>query len=96
MNQRHGRRDANESTILSGVEQLGGLWLAGGPLDGWLFARGAWHLVEIKAAHKEGWKSEFTPEQILLLARLKERGIPYRVLRTEDDVLQLFGARRCA
>jgi hypothetical protein len=90
------RRDANEAAILSGVEALGGLWLPGPPLDGWLYARGTWHLVEVKDPRKEGWKSEFTPEQILLLARLNERHVPYAVLRTEDDVLRLFGARRSA
>jgi hypothetical protein len=93
---RHGRRDANEAAILSGVDALGGLWLAGPPFDGWLWNHSAWHLVEVKDPRKEGWASEFTDEQVRLRIRLNERQVPYHVLRTETEVLALMGARRSA
>ena len=93
---RHGRRDANEAAILSSVEALGGLWIQAGPFDGWLWDRRAWHLCEVKDPRKEGRKHEFTVDQSLLILRLTERRIPVYVLRTEADVLALFGARRSA
>ncbi len=93
---RAARRDANESAILSGVDALGGLWLPGQPFDGWLWDRHAWHLCEVKNPRKEGWASEFTDEQVRLRIRLNERHVPYHVLRTEADVLDLLGARRSA
>jgi hypothetical protein len=90
------RRDSNEASLLACVEPLGGFWLPTGPFDGWLWNRRAWHLVEIKRPDKEGWRSEFTDEQLRLLIRLKERHVPYHVLRTEADVLTLMGAVRAA
>lgn len=96
MKPRYGRRDANEPELVRCLEPLGGLWVPAGPFDGWAWDRFRWHLCEIKDPRKEGWKDEFTPEQILLLAKLNPRGIPVRVLRTEADVLALMGARRSA
>jgi hypothetical protein len=93
---RHGRRDRNEAQILTCVEPLGGFWLQAGPFDGWLWDRRAWHLCEVKRPDKQGWASEFTDEQQRLVIRLNERRIPYRVLRTEPDVLTLLGARQSA
>lgn len=90
------RRDNNEATILTSVEPLNGLWLPGGPLDGWLWNRRCWNLCEVKRPDKEGWKDEFTDEQRLLIIRLNERQAPFYVLRTEDDVMGLMGARRSA
>jgi hypothetical protein len=75
---------------------LGGFWLPAPPFDGWLWNRRAWHLCEVKNPRKEGWRDEFTEDQRLLIIRLNERQIPFRVLRTEGDVLELMGARRCA
>jgi len=93
---RHGRRDSNEAAILAGVDALGGLWLPGPPFDGWLWNRRAWHLCEVKDPRKQGWKSEFTDEQVRLRIRLNERQAPHYVLRTETDVLTILGARRSA
>jgi len=90
------RRDANEAAILSGVDALGGLWIPAPPFDGWLWNRSGWQLCEVKDPRKEGWRDEFTPEQVLLMAKLRERRIPFHVLRTETDVLALMGARRSA
>jgi len=90
------RRDANESAILTCVEPLGGFWIAAPPFDGWLWDRSAWRLCEVKDPRREGWRSEFTDEQVKLLARLRERQIPVHVLRTEADVLSLLGAKRSA
>jgi hypothetical protein len=90
------RRDSNESTILSPVEALGGFWMPRMVFDGFLWDRRSWQLVEIKAAHKEGWQDEFTPEQLRMMVKLRERGIPLNILRTESDVLALMGARRSA
>lgn len=93
---RAARRDSNESTILTCVEPLNGLWIPDGPFDGWLWNRRCWNLCEVKRPDKEGWKDEFTGEQKKLIVRLKERGIPWHALRTEDDVLRLMGAQRSA
>jgi len=96
MSRRFGRRDRNESAILSGVDALGGLWLPGPPFDGWLWTRTEWLLCEVKNPRKEGWASEFTDEQRRLIQQLNERQVPFHVLRTETDVLRLLGARRVA
>jgi hypothetical protein len=93
---RAARRDSNEAVILSVVEPLGGLWLPGPPLDGWLWDRHGWHLCEVKRPDKQGWDSEFTDEQKRLIVRLNERQVPFRVLRTEADVLAVLGAKRSA
>lgn len=93
---RHGRRDTNEAGILLPVTALNGLWIPGPPFDGWLWNRRCWNLCEVKRADKEGWESEFTDDQKRTVILLKERGAPFHVLRTEEDVLQLMGARRSA
>jgi hypothetical protein len=90
------RRDSNEAAILRCIEPLGGLWLQAGPFDGWLWDRRAWHLCEVKDPRKEGWKNEFTEDQHRLIIRLNERCVPLHVLRTEEDVLTLLGARASA
>ena len=60
MKPRYGRRDGNESSLLTSVEPLGGFWPPTGPFDGWLWDRRAWHLCEVKEPRKEGWQDEFT------------------------------------
>lgn len=90
------RRDANESTILTSVEPLGGFWLATGPFDGWLWNRRCWNLCEVKDPTREGHKDEFTDEQKKLIIRLNERQLPFNILRTEDDVLAVMNARKTA
>lgn len=91
-----GRRDNNESTILTCVEPLNGFWLPTGPLDGFLWNRSTWNLCEVKRPDKEGWKDEFTKEQKKLIIKLNERRVPFHILRTEADVLKLMGARQTA
>jgi hypothetical protein len=93
---RYGKRDANETALLTCVEPLGGLWIPSGPFDGWLWNRHEWHLCEVKAPCKQGWRSEFTEVQRRLILRLNERQVPFHVLRTEGDVLALVGARQSA
>jgi hypothetical protein len=93
---RRQRRDNNESELVQLAEQLGATWIQAPPFDGFLFWRGRWHLCEVKRAEKEGWSSEFTPAQLLLIQKLKSRQVPWHVLRTEDDVYALLGARRTA
>lgn len=86
------------------AEALGAVWLPTPPLDGFLWHRRAcascggpgWSLLEVKDPAREGRKHEFTPEQIILMARLNERQVPYRVIRTEADMLALLGAQRSA
>jgi len=92
---RRARRDLNEPELVRCVEPLGGLWLSANRVcfDGWLWNRQCWNLCEIKQARKEGWKDEFTEDQHRLIIRLNERHVPYRVLRTQADVLALLGAR---
>lgn len=93
---RAARRDDNEVLLLDVIEPLGGFFLRAGPFDGWLWDRRTWHLCEVKRPEREGHKNEFTDDQRRLIMRLNERQIPYHVLRTENDVLALMGARRSA
>jgi hypothetical protein len=90
------RRDSNESAVLAPVAALNGFWLPTGPFDGWLWDRRHWNLCEVKDPKKEGWQNEFTDEQKLLIVQLSTRGIPFNVLRTDEDTLRLLGARRTA
>lgn len=75
---------------------MGAFWLPHGPFDGWVSWRGYWTLVEIKNPDCEGHKDEYTPDQILLMARLRERYIRWWTWRTEGDVLRDLGAKRSA
>ena len=95
---RAARRDSNEPGLLKLVAPLNGLWIPSGEItfDGILWNRRCWNLVEIKRPEREGRKNEFTDEQVRLMAKLKERGAPLEVIRTEDDMLALMGARRSA
>lgn len=90
------RRDTNERPLVRLIEQLGGFWMDEGPFDGWTWWRGRWCLCEIKDPAKEGHADEFTPAQLLLIQKLRQRQIPLHVLRTDDDVYALMGARRTA
>lgn len=90
------RRDQNENDLVAAAEALGAVWVQAPPMDGWLHFRGVWHLCEVKDPKKQGWKSEYTEAQKLLLIRFSERGIKVNTLRTENDVFALLGARRCA
>lgn len=90
------RRDNNHHELVKLAEQIGAVWLPDGPFDGWANWRGTWNLVEIKNPACEGHKDEYTPDQIRLMAKLKERGIRWWVWRIEADVYRDLGARRVA
>lgn len=87
------RRDNNHHALVTLAERIGGYWRPEGPFDGWLHWRGQWKLVEIKNPDCEGHADEYTDDQIILMAKLKERGIKWEVWRTENDVYQSVGAR---
>lgn len=93
---RNHRPDNVRSTLVAVAEAIGGFWLPDGPFDGWLWFRDRWHLCELKDPSREGHKGEFTDDQIILMAKLKERAIPFRVIRTEADMLAVLGAHRSA
>jgi hypothetical protein len=90
------RRDGNENELVRTLESLGALWIQTGPFDGWAFWRGRWHLCEIKLPEREGRAGEYTPAQLLLIQKLRERNVPWYTLRTDEDVYALLGARRTA
>jgi len=90
------RRDNNHYELVSLAEQIGAFYMPDGPFDGWVHWRGAWSVIEIKNPNCEGHKDEYTPEQIRLMAKLKERGIKWEVWRTERDVFESLNARRTA
>lgn len=93
---RAAKRDANEKPLVKFARDLGVVWLGSGPFDGWAWFRGLWRLVEVKNPDCEGHKDEYTEGQILLMAKLRERGISWSVWRTETDVLRDIGGRRAA
>lgn len=90
------RRDHNHHELVTVAEQIGVYWRGEGPFDGWCWWRGQWNLTEIKNPNCEGHKDEYTPQQIVIMAELKERGIPWWVWRTEFDVYRDLGAKRVA
>lgn len=95
---RAARRDSNEPDLIKVAKALNGLWIPSGEItfDGILWNRRCWNLLEIKRPNKEGHKDEFTDDQVKLMIKLKEHGAPLQVIRTEDDMLALMGARRSA
>lgn len=90
------RRDNNHHDLIALAEQMGAFHRPDGPFDGWIHWRGAWNLVEIKNPDCEGHKYEYTPDQIKLMAKLRERGISWWTWRTPDDVFKALGARQTA
>lgn len=78
------------------AESFGAFSVNDGPLDWWIFWRGAWHLTEIKDPKRKGHKHEYTKAQKKLLADLQERAIPVWIWRTREDVLRDFDARETA
>jgi len=90
---RAAKRDANEPALVKFARQIGAHLELAPPLDWWCFWRGQWTPVEIK--NPDGL-NRYTDEQILFLARCKERNAPVWTWRTEDDVLNSLGGRRAA
>lgn len=84
------KRDANEPGLVKVARQLGAQMECFPPLDWWAFNRGCWVPVEIK--NPEG-RNKYTDEQVLFLARCKERGSPVWTWRTTEDVVKSFNGR---
>lgn len=87
------KRDANEPELIKLARALGAYLEPWGPLDWWCCWRSRWVPVEIK---NPNGRNRYTDEQVLFLARCKEREAPVWTWRTEDDVLRDLGARRAA
>lgn len=87
------KRDANEPELVRIARQLGAQMEQFPPLDWWCFARGYWVPVEIK--NPDG-RNQYTDEQVLFLARCKERGSPAWTWRTPEDVVKSFNGRIAA
>lgn len=91
------RRDNNDATLAKLARDLGATLIQAPPLDYWCGFRERWlAVVEIKRPDKEGWKNEYTPDQIKTLILLKERGLPVWTWRVENDVLKSLGAIQTA
>lgn len=94
--QRHAAsRDANDGEIVALIEQLGGHFVRSPPLEGWIWVPrfGKWiGPAEIKVPEVEGFKHEYTPQQLRFIRWCQDRGAPYHTLRTRDDVFKLMGA----
>jgi hypothetical protein len=96
-NSRWNRRDLNEPEILRAAEKLGGFWIEGPPLDGWIFHNSTGFVpVEIKQPYRKGRAREFTPAQKRFIALCEVHGATYWVWRTVDDVCRDLGSRRTA
>lgn len=90
------RQDGNQGPLVRLAEGIGAHLERCGPLDWWCYWRGVWVPVEIKRPERRGHKDEYTKEQILFLARCKERGAPVWTWRTAADVLASLNARQSA
>lgn len=94
---RYNKRDRVEAPLLNVASRLGILWEEGGPLDGWAYhPRKGWVPVEVKDPSREGRANEYEPSQLAFFSRCKQRGSPWLVWRTEQDVLDFAGAKRVA
>jgi len=93
-----GKRDANESDLVTIASQLGVQFEQIGPLDFWCGWRGRWVPLEIKNDSKITHRvsKPYTDKQVLFLARCKERQLPVWIWRTENDVYRDLGAVRTA
>lgn len=87
---RHNTRDANEDQLLKLVEQLGGCWREGPPLDGWVWAprMSRWMPVEIKKPEREHHAAQYTPAQHQFMIWCARNYAPFWVWRTDADVLR--------
>lgn len=97
--QRHAaERDGNDSELVAHALQLGGHFVRGGPLDGWCWVPrlALWRPVEIKRPEVEGQAHEYTPQQQRFMRWCRERGAPWWVWRTCDDVTRDLGGRVAA
>jgi hypothetical protein len=86
-------RDGNESDLLDVFNRVGGVWVEGGPLDGWALFRGEWVPTEVK--NPKG-KNKFRKTQTDFIALCRANNAPVWVWRTEDDVYNCTGAIRTA
>lgn len=86
-------RDGNEDPLVELAEQLGGKFLPGPPLDGWLWARGSWLPVEIKLPEREGTAQEYTPLQKRFMSWCALHNAAYHIWRDDKDVMRTMGAR---
>lgn len=89
-------RDANEPALLALARQLGCHWWEGPPLDGWTLSHGVWIPTEIKTGAREGWESEYTPNQKAFLAFARLHGGPVQTWRYDEDVFKALDAKRTA
>jgi hypothetical protein len=89
-------RDANETELLAVAARLGAHWLEAPPLDGWIWWRGRWLPVEVKAPEREGLVHEYTPLQRRFMTWCRLNGARWLVWHSADDVLHDLGGRRAA
>jgi hypothetical protein len=86
-------RDSNEDPLIALAERLGAHILMCGPLDFWVFVRGAWYPVEVKRPEREGAAREYTKLQRNFFRWCQLRNAPWHVWRTETDVMRTLGAK---
>ena len=92
----YGRRDLNESELVTVAKQLGAVWIPVGPLDGWILFRGTWLPVEIKQPDREGTEREYTSLQLRFFTFCRTHRGKWLIWRTQDDVIRSFGGRVAA
>lgn len=93
--QRH-RKDGNQPDLVKLFVKVGGYWMphANKPFDGWAYHDHFGFMpVEIKLRSREGHANEYTDRQRKLMLTMRERGIPWLVWRTDEDVLRSVGKR---
>ena len=88
------RKDKNHLDIVHNLRDLGAIvWdladLGGEVLDILVIWRGEIKIVEIKS---EGHESDFTEDEEISIARLKDVGVEPVVALDTEDVLRAFGA----
>ena len=78
-------RDANERPLVKLAGQLGIHWIEAGPLDGWIAVPGM-GFVPVEIKNPDGF-NRLQPSQKDFIALCVSRNWPYRIWRTEQDVL---------
>ena len=90
---RHGnKRDLIEKGVVEALRKAGAtVYLTDKPFDSVVGFRGVTHLVEFKDPKIQGWKSEYTKDQLKFMEGW--RGSPVITLRSMEDAVEFLNGQ---